>query len=103
MPNRFKLSAIADADLADIWDYVARKSYDTQVADNVVAEILSQISWTAENPHTGHRREDLTNRGFRFVKAYEYLIVYEFDEAQLSVVAIIAPGQDVARILRRLP
>lgn len=77
----------AEADLNDIWDYIAQDNPDA--ADRVTNEIVSAVEALVPFPNRGHVRPDLTARALRFIAVREYLIAYAPDEKPLWVVAVI--------------
>ena len=91
----------AEADLNDIWDYIAEDNPDA--ADRVTDEIVTAIEALVPLPRRGHVRPDLTARPLRFIIVREYLIAYAPDERPLWVVAIIYGRRSprvIAAILR---
>ena len=77
----------AEADLNDIWDYIAEDNPDA--ADKVTDEILSAIEALVPFPNQGRRRPDLTSRPLRFLRVRDYLIAYAPAKKPLWVVAVM--------------
>jgi plasmid stabilization system protein ParE len=91
----------AEADLDDIWDYIAADN--SAAANRVTAEIESALDNLVLFSGRGHRRPDLTSRPLRFIVVREYLIAYAPDERPLWVVAVIHGRRNprvIAAILR---
>ncbi len=63
--SSFRLSLLAEADLAEILDYVA-ESGSLRRAEGVRADLLAAAQQLAAMPATGHAREDLTPRPVHF-------------------------------------
>ena len=84
--NRFRVSDAAQADLEDIWIYVARD--DTDAADKLIRSIASRFSKLASMPELGRRREELLS-GVRSFPVGTYIIFY----------SPMADGIEVTRIL----
>lgn len=90
-----------EADLNDIWDYIAKDSPD--VADRVTDEIVSAIEALVPFPNRGYTRPDLTSRPLRFIVVRDYLIAYAPEGKPLWVVAVIHGRRSprvIAAILR---
>ncbi len=99
--NGFQLHPEAYADIDELWEFIAEDSIDA--ADRVREKIYSAIAALVPFPHCGHRRTDLTSRPLRFVRVYDYLIVYAPDDKPLWVVAVIHGSRSprvMAAILR---
>jgi toxin ParE1/3/4 len=99
MTRRYLLAPEAALDLVRIWRYIKRQS-TVETADRVESAIRDAIVFLAENPGTGHRREQLTDETVKFFPVYSYLIVYRPATKPLQVVAILHGHRDVERILR---
>lgn len=77
----------AEADLNDIWDYIAADN--VSAADRVASEVKHALDKLVAFPRSGHRRPDLTSRPLRFVRVRDYLIAYAPDEKPIWVIAIM--------------
>ncbi|MEZ5690873.1 MAG: type II toxin-antitoxin system RelE/ParE family toxin [Rickettsiales bacterium] len=84
-------------DLDTIWFYIAQDNPDT--ADKVENEITRSFYLLAENPMTGHTREDLTSRNVQFWSIYSYLIIYDATTKPISIVRVLSSFRDIAAIL----
>jgi plasmid stabilization system protein ParE len=58
MTTAYVLTALAEADLDDTWDYVA-ENFGFDLADRVLASLQDAFRLLAENPDLGHSREDI--------------------------------------------
>jgi plasmid stabilization system protein ParE len=89
VPN-YQISSEALFDIAEIWRYIARDSFD--LADLVEEAIYSNCFMVAKNPQIGHKRTDLTAKPVRFwpVLPYEkYLLVYDPDLQPVQIVRVV--------------
>ena len=48
----------AEADLDDIWYFIATQSSRPDVADRFIDSLTERFLLLAENPHTGRRRDE---------------------------------------------
>jgi antitoxin ParD1/3/4/toxin ParE1/3/4 len=94
--NEFAFHPEAEADLIEIWDFIAEDSVDA--ADRVRDDIFATIRRLVRTPNQGHRRNDLTSRPLRFWRVYDYLIAYAPEEMPLLVLAVLH-GRRNPRIL----
>jgi toxin ParE1/3/4 len=86
----YQLSSEALFDIAEIWRYIARDSFDR--ADSVEEAIYSNCGLVGKNPQIGHKRTDLTAKLVRFwpVLPYEnYLLVYNPDLRPVQIVRVV--------------
>jgi plasmid stabilization system protein ParE len=89
----------AEADLFEIWAYIAADNPDA--ADRLEHEILAICQKLASRPGVGHKRLDLTSRPVLFytVRA-TYLIVFDPDTAPLRILRILHGARDIASELQ---
>jgi toxin ParE1/3/4 len=93
--NEVRVSPEAEADMDDIWLYVARESHSIDIANRVVDGIAARFGLLARYPAAGRAREDLGPR-VRSFAADGYLIVYEYDEPDsVTILHVIARGRDL--------
>ena len=96
--RRFRLAPEARQDIREIWSFIARDSLDA--AARVRQEIRDECRRLAQNPHIGHRRDDLTTReGVRFWPVYSYLIVYRPAARPLEILRVLHGKRDVRRMV----
>ncbi len=90
---KVQLTAAAEADLAGIYTYCARRS--GPVAERVLGAILRAINGLARFPFMG-KPGDVPETRERVVVRYPYRIVYHVNERlqMVEVWRIMPPGQD---------
>lgn len=98
MNDRFRFAPEAEAQLAEIIDYIATDSEDA--ARRVLIDIQDALHKLADMPEIGHAREDLTERPVKFWRVHSYLIVYDPASSPLSVIAILRGARDIEQILK---
>ena len=98
MNVRFRFSPEAEAQLAEIIDYIAADSEGA--ARRVLNSIHEALDRLADMPGMGHAREDLTERPLKFWGVHSYLIVYDPASSPLSVIAILRGARDVEQVLK---
>lgn len=78
----------ANADLRDIWQYIA--AADPDAADRVLLRLDERMQVLQRFPRIGPARSDI-RRGMRMLVEGNYLILYEFDTRrdEVEIVAIV--------------
>jgi antitoxin ParD1/3/4/toxin ParE1/3/4 len=72
--NEYVLSAGAELDLEEIWEYIAHDNIDA--ADRWVGKLFDAFAALARTPAMGHKRKDLTEYPVLFWPVGAYLILY---------------------------
>jgi toxin ParE1/3/4 len=99
MTARFVLAPQAAVDLFEIWLYI-KEHTSISAADHVESAIRERITFLAESPGGGHRRNDLTDEDVKFFPVYSYLIVYRPGTKPLQIACILHGRRDVEQILK---
>lgn len=68
-----RLAPAAEADLDDIWLFVARRSSNTDIADRLIDSITQRFWVLAQFPYAGRRRDELRS-GVRSFPVSQYVI-----------------------------
>jgi plasmid stabilization system protein ParE len=97
MTARFRFAPEAEAQLAEIIDYIAADS--EAAARRVLNGVHEALEKLAEMPQMGHTRDDLTSRPVRFWGVFSYLIVYDPASSPLSVIAVLRGARDIEQLL----
>ena len=96
--NRFRLSREAEADLDEIWQYIAQDNLDA--AERVLEELENAFRSLARMPHMGHRRTDVTKGDVLFWDVRPYVIVYQPEARPLDIVAVLHGRRNIKKVLR---
>jgi plasmid stabilization system protein ParE len=93
--NQIQISPEAEAEIDEIWLYVARESGTIEIANRVVDGITSRFGLLARYPAAGRGRDEL-GLGVRSFAAEGYLIIYEFREPDcVMILHVAARGRDL--------
>ena len=84
-----RLAPEAEAELDDIWYYVAKESGSLDVADRFVESLTGRFYLLARNPYLGRRRDADLRPGLRSFPVGNYLILYRLDGEDVLVLHII--------------
>ena len=82
----------ARQDLIDIWLYVATEDQDA--ADAVLDGIDAKCQLLVRHPLLGPSREDI-RPGFRYLRAGQYLVLYQVDESVVRIVRVLHERRDL--------
>jgi antitoxin ParD1/3/4/toxin ParE1/3/4 len=94
----FVLTPEAEADLQDIWSYIAPDNLDA--ADKLETDIKTACIWLAAKPERGHFRRDLTGKPVRFWTVRKrYLVVYDPVTKPLQIIRILHGARDTENLL----
>ena len=96
--SRYVLSAKAESDLDDIWEYIAKDNLEA--ADRVRDALEKRMREIARMPGIGHSRSDIHSL-YRALSVYSYLIIYLPDTRPLQVVRVVHGARDLRRIFRK--
>lgn len=97
MSKRYELSAAADRDLDDIFDYTTAKfGFDQAVKYLTDFEIL--FSQLAANPHLGKSRDEIKAGLMSFSKA-SHVVFYRILRGRIRIVRVLHGSRDMPRLL----
>jgi plasmid stabilization system protein ParE len=95
--SQYVLSAAAESDLDEIWEYIAHDNIDA--ADGWVGKLFEAFDKLARNPGMGHKREDLTAFPVLFWPVGAYLIIYRVQKEFVEIVAVTQGARDIPSFL----
>jgi len=97
--NEYVLSAGAELDLDEIWDYIAHDHID--VADRWIGKLFDAFVALARTPGMGHKREGLTEYPVLFWPVGAYLILDRVQKRFIEIVAVTQGARDIPSFLRQ--
>lgn len=92
------VSPHAEADLDDIWFYVAQDSGSMDVASRLVDSITDRFFLLASFPHVGRVRDHDFGVGVRSFAVGEFIIVYSTDEEDVFILRVVHGRRDLERL-----
>jgi len=93
--KEFRLSAAAENDLTDIWNYVA--DYSEQVADTLIDEMVKRFVMLSTFADAGRKRDEL-QPGMRSFPVDKYLIFYRSIPEGIEVIRVLHGSRDIESI-----
>lgn len=95
--SKLHLSRLAEADLIEIWEYVADDNLEA--ADSLVSQLRSQARLIATQPRIGKERFDLASE-LRSFALGEYVLFYRpMDRTGISLVRVLHGRRDITRTM----
>lgn len=90
--KRFRLSKLAEADLDEMWLYVAADG-GADVANHLIDDIVDRIVLLASHPKGGRLRDELSP-GLRSFPVKNHIIYYRPDQGRIVVVRVLHGSRD---------
>ncbi|SRR5579871_1835397 len=91
----------ADADLDEIWYYVATRSGSIEIADRLVDSLTDRFYLLAMYPHIGRSRDEDLQVGLRSFPVGEYVIVYRIQDGDIFVLRVLHGRRDISAFFGR--
>jgi toxin ParE1/3/4 len=88
-----RLAPEAEADLDEIWFYVASHS-STETADRLVDSLTTRFFLLSTHPRAGRQREDLWP-GMRMFSVGNYVVLYRVDGMDVVIDRVVHGSRDL--------
>ncbi len=95
----FRLLPEAEADLDDIWLYIAKRSNSIEVANRLIDTITDRFWLLSQQPQIGRRRDLDLRIGLRSFPVGEYIILYRVDGGEVLIYQVMRGSRDIEGIL----
>jgi toxin ParE1/3/4 len=96
-----RVSRRAEADLDDIWYYVAKESGSIEMGNRLIDSITNRFFLLANHPHLGRSRDEDFGIGSRSFPVGEYVIVYCVENEALLILRVAHGSRDIEALLGR--
>jgi len=90
----------AEAELDDIWYYMAKESGSIEIADRVIDSVTDRFRLLARFPQMGRRRDEDLRSGLRSFVVGEYVIIYRAEDENVLVLHVIRGSRDLRALFR---
>lgn len=97
----FRLSPEAEADLDDIWLFVARESQSVSTANRVIDTLMARLWILGQHPQIGRRRDLELRTGLRSFAIGQHVVIYRVDDGEVLILHVIRGGRDVEELLTK--
>ena len=85
-----------DAELDDIWLYIARESGSAEIANRLIDTIIDRFWLVAKHPQIGRRRDHDLRPGLRSFAVGEYVIIYRIADEDAVILHVMRGSRDIA-------
>jgi toxin ParE1/3/4 len=89
----------AEADLDDIWCYIARKSGSLEIADRFTEFLSDRFYLLANHPYIGRRRDEELRPGLRSFPVRDYIFLYRIEEDAVLILRVLRGSRDIKALL----
>ena len=88
----------AEAELDDIWYYVAKESGSIEIADRLIDSITERFYLLACHPHIGRHRDEDLRPGLRSFPVGEYVIIYRIEDADTLILRVVHGRRNITAL-----
>ena len=89
----------AEAELHNIWDYVAKESGSVEGADRLIDAIAERFYLLANYPHIGRRRDEDLREGLGSFPVGEHVIIYRLEDEDVLILHVLRGSRDIEPLL----
>jgi toxin ParE1/3/4 len=90
-----RLSPQAEAELDEIWYYIASESGNADIADRFINTLTERFYLLAITPYMGRRRDHDLRPGMRSFTVGEYVILYRIDEEDVLILHVVRGSRNL--------
>jgi toxin ParE1/3/4 len=95
-----RLSPTAEAELDDIWYYIAKESGSLETADRVIDSITERFYLLSRYPQLGRRRDHDLRPGLRSFAVGEYVTIYRvLENEDVLIVHVFRGSRNIPDLL----
>ena len=94
-----RLSTETEAELNDVWYYIASESGSMEIADRFIDSLTDRFYLIAKNPYIGRRRDTDLRPGLRSFPVGEYVILYRIDDEDVLILHLVRGSRDLQSLL----
>jgi len=91
----FHLTPEAEAELDDIWLYIARESGSVEIASRLVETVTQRFWLLGQHPQMGRRRDHDLREGLRSFPVGEYVILYRVVAGDALILHVMHCSRDI--------
>ncbi len=96
-----RISPLAEADLDDIWYYIATESGSVEAADRLVDSLTRRFLLLANHPYIGRARDEDFGVGTRSFAVGNYVIVYRVEGENVLILRVAQGRRDIESLFGR--
>ena len=96
-----RISPLAEADLDDIWYYIATESGSVETADRLIDSLTRRFLLLANHPYIGRARDEDFGVGTRSFAVGNYVIVYRIEGENVLILRVAQGRRDIEALFGR--
>jgi len=96
-----RVSAEAEAELDEIWLYVATESGDADTAQRLINSITDHFFILSKRPHMGRRRDHDLRPGLRSLSVGAYVIIHRIEGRDVLILHVYHGRRDLKTLLEQ--
>ena len=96
-----RVAPLAEADLDEIWFYVAKESGSVEMANRLIDTVTDRFLVLAGFPHIGRSLDEDFGQGCRSVIVGEYVIVYCVENGDVLILRVVHGRRDLDTLFGR--
>ncbi len=95
-----RLTAQAEADLDQIWDYIVQESGKLEIARRQVVSLTDRFFLLTKHPYLGRPRDYDLGAGRRSYPVDRHVIVYRIEGQNVLILRVIHGSRDIQAMFR---
>ncbi len=96
-----RLAPEVEAELDDIWYYMAKQSQSIETANRLIDSITDRFLLLARYPHMGRHRDADLRPGLRSFPAGEFVIIYRVEGQDVLILHVVRGSRDIKELFGR--
>jgi toxin ParE1/3/4 len=96
-----RIAAEVEAELDEIWSYVATESGDADVAERLITSITDHFFLLSKHPQLGRRRDHDLRPGLRSLVVGAYGIIHRVDGRDVLILHVLHGRRDLKTLLHQ--
>jgi toxin ParE1/3/4 len=94
-----RLAPEVEAELDQIWYYIAGESGSIEIADRLIDSITRRFFLLAGHPYLGRPRDDDLRPGLRSFPVGKHLIIYRIEDEDVLILHVVHGRRDIETLL----
>jgi toxin ParE1/3/4 len=96
-----RVAAAVEAELDEIWSYVATESGDADIAERLINSITDHFFVLAKHPQLGRRRDRDLRPGLRSLSVGTYVIIHRVEGSDVIILHVLHGRRDLRTLLNQ--
>jgi toxin ParE1/3/4 len=96
-----RIAAGVEAELDEIWSYVATESGDADIADRLINSITDHFFMLSKHPQLGRRRDHDLRPGLRSLMVGQYVIFHRIEARDVLILHVFHGRRDLKTLLHQ--